>query len=272
MSDDGREDTVKYMSAQYRRVLTRAQSVRGWLKASDGVIEKAVNAEAVTPPLSTAFGVVAAICGFGVIVCLMFASQPEASWPTIGWYFLGGLGGILGAMLFGRPAIREMAWLRREKRKELEGVRRLDPIFQRAQLMLQAIDQFRFYCDRYEAWFKAVDEGLQEPDEAAADRYHDFLVRTSTGLDRAISNFDQAVALEARRQQYAQEHPALVAASEGAALTELMSLLDQPVELPSETVGLLEPARALEHEEALSELVDADGAQLSAEIADLANR
>ncbi|MDP3985806.1 MAG: hypothetical protein Q8P82_03495, partial [bacterium] len=70
----------------------------------------------------------------------------------------------------------------------------------------------------------------------------------------AVRNFLGVADLRNRRIAFAAKHPELNADPNSTALADLMGKLDAPMEIPA--IDLLgDPAAALEHEDALAELV-----------------
>ncbi len=134
---------------------------------------------------------------------------------------------------------------------ELKG----NPLYARAELIMRALKDYQFHCDRYCELRHQVDEELVETDEATAERYYRFIERAHTVLERAIANFDAVAERVARAEKYATEHPDLKEASESAGLSLLLSELDGKVEEPRLPAPLLDPVKALQHEEDLTSIV-----------------
>lgn len=139
------------------------------------------------------------------------------------------------------------------KRRELEAERDTEPLYIRAKLILDAIHDYRFHCDKYRAWCAVVSEKLRPADEARADQYHAFISHANDVISKGIKNFLAAAELHKRQLQYTATHPELTAGNHSTALTELVSLLDEPIDAP-EMNELIDPVAALDHEENLAEL------------------
>jgi hypothetical protein len=181
----------------------------------------------------------------------MYGPDESRPWPAIGWLFpFVGTGGLIAWVWSGIICHRLRNELLTARRKEWAR----DPLYARARLILDALREFDLHSKRYDAWYAAVDEELQDGDEVAAARYLEFIVQAHHAINRGIDNWTRVVDLLKRQTLYLEQHPELSANVESTRLADLMALLNQPVEIP--TVGRLpDPRRALEHEKALQEVL-----------------
>ncbi|MEK7516791.1 MAG: hypothetical protein AAB562_04315 [Patescibacteria group bacterium] len=256
------------MSSKYLKAWERGGYVSHWLAQRNRELDEVVNKEESDEIGAAVAGVVILVLSLPLVVLtLMFAVDRSGHfhWPKIGWAFV--LTAVSGFFLWfaGRkPFNARTKELRKIKRAELEAERDQDPFYQRARLLEEALRDFRIHCDRYVAWYNAVDEGLQDGDEEAAERYHAFIARAHAMIHRATNNFAHAVELARRQAEYQKAHPELSARTTSTALSDLIARLDQPTEVPT-LAGLADPCAALEYEEALAELAfDPDGRELAA--------
>ena len=243
------------LSRRYRKVMDRMAVVRSWLQDSERQLQSVLFNTRVTNyiwPIGTS------VFWAAVVACLvtlgwMYGPDENRPWPAIGWLFpfvFVGTGGLIAWVWSGTICHRLRNELHTARRKEWAR----DPLYARARLILDALREFDLHYKRYEAWYVAVDEELQDSDEAAAARYHEFIVQAYYAINTGIDNWTRVVDLLRRQAAYLQQYPELSANVESTRLADLMALLNQPVEIP--TVGRLpDPRRALEHEEALQEVL-----------------
>ena len=245
---------MRPLSNRYRKAVSgKSKLVTDWLAESNAVLESQIAAPNEGEERGRAFaGIVSAFASVGLLLSLLYTGDPRSGykWPAIGWVFAG-------LLVVGVAAIVLVARRGREYgeyvRMRLNELRKSDPLYQRARLIAEAMSAFCAHCDRYAAWYEAVDEGLQPSDEEAADRFLAFLARAAEVIERAIDNFGCATELTRKRAEFVKTHPTAGAAPQSTALSELIARLDEPTEVPN--VPALPDAReALEFEEALEEL------------------
>ncbi len=239
--------------AQYRKIIDKSRSVRQWSEKEQSKLNDLLmttTAGGMWPA-----GVVLFLFGLVTsVITLMVVSgggNPSRTWPPIGWFFIAsGVGGLATWIKLGIPASRRTEALREEKQKEY----RQDPLWQRAELIVKAVSEFEIHHNHFYAWQTAVDENLQDGDETLAERYHAFLTRASVGINGSIDNFMRAAELTARQTEYNNKHPELAQRAASTHLSDLMAQLNCPVEIPA-AISLMDPRKALDHEESLAEAV-----------------
>jgi hypothetical protein len=240
------------------------KTVESWLSTSNDELRKQVDAscpenEGCVLALGWTGLVVSA---FSLLMTIWWASpgpdQPAwRDWPIIGWIFGLVLVVCFLMVLIGTGAKKDedqrVAGNRAAKRAELEAAREADVFYQRAKMIEAAAAEFFRRCDRYAAWFAAVEEDeVQEPDEAAADQYRASLIKAAAVLEGAIGNFNRAIERAKRQAEFERLHPAVKTDPDARALGELISLLDGPVDAPT-AQPLPALAAALDHDAALEE-------------------
>lgn len=244
---------MQALSQRYRKVIEKGSIVKKWIENEKQNLERSL----VNTHATEVWGIGAGMFGVSVVASLITlfvtfgGSNPSREWPMIGWIFVAlGVGGVAIWTTLGIPAHRETEALCRAKREE----RTQDPLWQRAELILRAVEEYKLHCNRYEAWYGAVDEEIQDEDKVLEERYHGFLVRAYLVIDTAINNFTRAAELMERQAKHLSAHPELARSAESTHLMDLMAKLNQPVEVPA-AISLMDARRALEHEEALAEVV-----------------
>ncbi|MFH1973127.1 MAG: hypothetical protein ABIK13_00760 [Patescibacteria group bacterium] len=128
-----------------------------------------------------------------------------------------------------------------------------DPLYRQTQLIEEALQDYRKHCNRYVAWYDAVDEGLREPDEELAERYYAFIVKAHDGIAKATENLKATIRLKEGQDAFKARHRHLETEAESTALTELLDRLDEPISAPRVRI-LDEPCALLEQEDAMAEV------------------
>lgn len=260
----GNKYAAKALLSRFRETIRKSQHAKRWLDEEGGVLKNMLLDTAV--PAALWGSVCATFVGSG-IVCLITAmavaggpNQPSGPWPPLGWFFVSTMViGLATWIVFGTRTYGRSEELRSAKRKE----RMQDPLWERADLIVQAARELSVHCDRYEAW--QSDEELREPDEELASRYQSFLTAAYKGLDAAINDFINATTLARRQVAYIKAHPAL-GETQSKYLSELMTLLNHPLGLPA-VLDLVDARETLDAEEAFAQaLKQSDGVAIRAEI------
>jgi hypothetical protein len=190
------------------------------------------------------------------LLALMAASSSPASWsPFVMWTLCSCAFVFAASALLFALAFLQFSRLQQARKTELWARLKQDPLYARAKLIEKAVGDYRTHCSKYRAWLQAVDRGLAAADEELAERYYAFLSRANGVLAGTIQQFRNATKLHERQRQYVQEHPEIATSPEDTGLSDLMSQLNQPVELPRD-LGLIDPHRSLAYEEALAKLSD----------------
>lgn len=255
---------MKPLSKRYLKIEENAWPVTAWLAERQKKIDTEVASVSVGSDgfdggcLSVVFLIFA--CGETLIFGTPdHVKNPGAPYPwgTVVWFLLvfGGIGitGLVRALVRGSRNASETRYQRENKRCFLETELDNDSFHKRAKLINEAVREYKLHCNRYVAWYEAVDEGLQNLDEELADRYHAFIVKAHGAIEKAIANFTGAVEMSRRQAAFQESHKGLLTEPTGTALTELITRLDQPVEVPRPRI-LEEPTELLEQEEAAADL------------------
>lgn len=250
---------MRALPKKFIAITADATPVRDWRKAKQIEISRAV--ERVESKLANA----AFACGLGFTLLLLFTLfgvlASEGGDGEIHWSaFLTWMSVIMGIDLvavlgfaIGNGVHTET--LRARTRERLEREAKANPLVARAELLVRATQDFTIHCDRYRAWRQQVEEELIMEDAEAAERYFAFLDHAYEVITRAIANF-VAVAERVRREEaYLKEHPELRESDAGTGLTLLLDELRADIEQPEIPGTILNPTRALAHEEALAEIV-----------------
>lgn len=248
---------MKPLSKRYLKIGKKSESATTWLVDRQCEINIQVASAATVPDGSSGFSLFLASLGICLLVCLCVMLEPPHPWGTALWLLsvIGGPGiiGLLYAIIQGRRAAHKNRLTQEDRRIALENERDSEPLYQRAKLIEKAMFEYKLHCIRYMAWYEAVDEGLREPDEELADRYHTFIVKAHRAIEQALENFFGAVEMCRQQEEFQKSHQELVVEPTSAALTELLARLDQPVGVPRLRI-LDDPAKSLEEEEAAAEL------------------
>ncbi len=240
------------------RVRQCAEPVREWIKESDGRIwgrvqgEYEKNGPAPTTFFAFIFVFGGSIVGLALTIAILGENQARP-FPATVWLFvcLIPISALLSWLGFVRDD-KKSDRFRNAAQGVFERERDADPFYQRAKLIMEAVDNFTAHCDRYQAWQELVERNLEEPNEEAADRYFAMLERSASVILRAIENFAGATDRAKQLEEFVQAHPAIKREPESTALNQLVELLDRPVEMP--TLPIKDPCEALAFEETLQEL------------------
>lgn len=239
---------------KYEKVIAANKPVERWLEKEKDKLT--LTLRTITAAKDWVWGVVISVLSLlALLITAMITFPPppgpHGEWPFVGWLFMAStIGGLVFWKKQGKVASVRTVALQEAKRKE----QMQDPLWQRAELILKAVKEFKLLHDRYKAWQSAVYEGLQDGDATLTERYHAFLTRVSIGIDAGVSNFTRAAELTARQSEYRKKHPELAEEATSTHLSDLMAQLNCPVEIPA-AITLMDPRSALEHEEALGEAV-----------------
>lgn len=136
----------------------------------------------------------------------------------------------------------------------IENERRGHPLAARAELITRALRDYRFHLDRYRALREQVEDELVEPDPALEERYRAFLERAHSVLSQAVQNFNAVAERVKRDETYAHSHPEFDEASKGTGLSLLLDELAVRVEKPDLPDRIVDPVKALEHEEQIARI------------------
>jgi hypothetical protein len=234
--------------------------VTEWLKRVDDDIQK--KADAITAPYpiygkaSWTMFFVSAVTAVGS--CAHMApdkpGDPSLPFPSIGWIALlvFALSCALGIFTNIRTD-KKTAARRGDARAEFRQQRKLDPFYQRAQLIVQAYKNFAANCDRYQLKYELVEKHLEECDEQTAESYYAILERSIAVIQRAVENFVSATQHAHVLGEFTAQHPAIKGEPENTALSQLIALLDQPMEMPDTHVR--DPRDVLAYEDNLRQLL-----------------
>lgn len=239
--------------------------VRGWLGARRKLLDQHVNAvqprhanllDTLVPSffiLGLAGGAISLIASIATSEMDRYGEIVDFHWHWIGNVWLGLLAiGIPLLIVLSKAIGKARREMQATTRVQLEAEHRAHPLVQRAELIDRAVRDYFFHCDRYREWKQQVDDELVAEDAAAAERYLAFLERAREVLERAIANFTAVAERAAREETYLAQHPELQNQTEGTALTLLLDELKADVEKPELPQAILDPIRALEHEEQLA--------------------
>lgn len=245
---------MRILSKKYDEISEKGRWTRMWLEEKDATMREQVRK---LPHVSASAAVVGVfIVGFSLIGLLNVAFSKDGSfhWSPIGWLFVGTL--VVGALLALIDSVRvdnNDKKRRVAKRTELQAELDADPLYVRAKLIVQAVDDYFTHCAKYRAWFDAVQEGLAARDVELAERYYAFIERAHGVLTKAVANFQSATAFVKRQKVFRETHPQLNAKPNSTALSDLIAQLDKPVEMPPD-VALTDPSASLEYETSLAEV------------------
>lgn len=255
---------MKHFEKKYRKsVELKVATVTAWLDQEQEFFKNALAAvnwkklEDVALPFVFSMLLVAVTglaMSFGYTQPTNLGGHDGHDWPLIGWVFVAlfpfaiAIAGISSTI-----DERETKRLRSEKEAQLVVEQKANPLYQRAILIQKAADAFGMHVTRYEALWLAVDEGLRVPDEESARKYYDFLVRASKALGLACDNFSKAVAMKERHDEFVSSHPEAVKKPKDSALTHLLAVLDQPIEVPADE-SLVDSSDVLAVEDGLAEI------------------
>lgn len=139
-------------------------------------------------------------------------------------------------------------------KKRMLAERKADPLYQRCQLILRAVESYRVHCERYETWQQAANLDLLDRDNKLAVRYQNFIMQAHENLERAISDFLRNAELARVQKEFLEKHQ-LPSGPDDAALSQLMAKVNEPMEIPDAT-RVLEPRIRLECEQELQEIFD----------------
>lgn len=257
---------MKPLPTKFDRVFVSAQGVRDWFDAKRKWLEDKL--QAIKSKLSSWVPVP----WFGFVACFLttcvarVVSEDKHSplgdvikvvpFPQWGSWAVGiGFVVLVAAMIITWLDSKASDIARHNARQQYELELKGNPLYSRAELIMHALKDYRFHLDRYREMRHQVEEELVEPDNATAERYYAFIERANDVLTRAIANFNAVAERVARAEAYAAAHPELKEASESAGLSLLINELDGKVEQPQLPAPLLDPVKALEHEEDLARVV-----------------
>lgn len=256
---------MKALPTKFNRVFALAEGVRNWFAARRQGLEKRL--QAINSKISNWVPV----SWVGFVACLLTTFVAEIvsedkkdyygsvvivkDFPMWGWYAIGiGVIILICAIIIMVVDSKATDMARNNARYQFELELKGNPLYARAELIMRALNDYRFHLDRYREMRHQVEEELIEADEGTAERYFAFIERAHDVLTRAIANFNAVAERVARAEAYAAAHPDLKEASESAGLSLLITELDGKVEQPQLPAPLLDPVKALEHEEDLARI------------------
>ncbi|MBD3311585.1 MAG: hypothetical protein GF349_03770 [Candidatus Magasanikbacteria bacterium] len=133
-----------------------------------------------------------------------------------------------------------------------------DCLYQRAALICWAIDDFKRRYHIYQKWHDRVDLGYQEVDETQAEEIRVQLEQIHDVLIKALDNFQRAWEIKKGREDLTTKYARLTDGEDSGALSELMSILDERVELVEPNLNDDDPSSILEEYAILDELSSDD--------------
>lgn len=254
---------MEYLPKAFDRIVKESSNVQTWINTKEIALAQQVN-NITAPAWNWITGVAIFIASLIFLVSVYawiappnigFPQDYWKPWPTAGTVDIYvGLFGLVVWIIAGLSAKSKTILLQEEKRVELQTNLDQNPLYPRAKLITKAIHDYQRHLDKYRSWFHAVvDDEITEADEETAERYFYFLTHSKEMLEKAVRNFKNAATLLERQEKYHQQHPDLTTPSTDTALSELLALLDEPVEFPPD-VDFGNPHLALDHEEVLTAL------------------
>lgn len=220
-----------------------AQPATGWIVSSDQKIDSDVRLKIISDrDLIDALFMLSGICiACGVSFNLMAEPASFANWVAP----------LLFASCYASREIAIHTWWFRRCRRRLESERESSLLYRRAVLIRDAVENYCEHCDRYEAGRELAAQGVGLIDASTWDEYHAMLERAKAVIVRSVENFEAARIHERKITAFVSLH----APVQSSALSELVALLDRPMEVP-ELPGVSDLSDEFEIGEEMSRLTE----------------
>ncbi len=242
--------TVRTEVSFQDRIATLSQPIKDQVVNRQAAISKAVNDICANPDIQNGVGPIAffaAITGFVAIGCTIGGTY----WAILFWVIALGLG-FLAYFMNHREMLRVVR-AKTSTRERMDHDRLMDPFYERAKLIADAAANFAAHCDRYDAELDLVERELKPENAELMDRYYTQLERSEAVIELAIRNYLNAMERKSRLAAFAQEHPAISNSPESTALSQLVTMLDEPMQIP-DLPGITQTSDVLDYEDTLADV------------------